>query len=357
MVKFLRLNNISVMYQPGQYVLEKFNLCVEKGKFLSLLGPSGCGKTTTLRTIAGFIALQEGTIVVNNKIYNNVPINKRNIGLVFQNYALFPHLNVFDNVAFGLKMRKIPKDLIKEKVLKVIESVGLNGYEKRLPAQLSGGQQQRIGIARAVVVEPDLLLMDEPLSNLDAKLRIEMRAEIRRLQKKLKITTIYVTHDQLEAIALSDEIAVLNQGKIEQTGTPEEIFYSPKTLYVAKFIGFQEIVSGIVVNELNDFVEVSTEYGIFKAKKTGKVSLNSKVSIVARKKDFTLDKKENTNSMRGKIIAKIFQGDVVLYMVKTGSNLVQNVEIPLKLASWEENEKLNINVNPEACIAFSEGGK
>lgn len=357
MVEFLRLDNVSVMYQPRQYVLKKFNLCVEKGKFLSLLGPSGCGKTTTLRTIAGFIAIQEGKIIVDNKVYNNVPIHKRNVGLVFQNYALFPHLNVFDNVAFGLKMRKMPKELIKEKVLKAIESVGLKSYEKRLPTQLSGGQQQRIGIARAVVIEPDLLLMDEPLSNLDANLRIELRAEIRRLQKKLKITTIYVTHDQLEAIALSDEIAVLKQGKIEQTGTPEEIFYSPKTLYVAKFIGFQEIVSGIVVNELNDFVEVSTEYGIFKAKKTGKVSLNSKVSIVARKKDFTLDKKENTNSMRGKIIAKIFQGDVVLYMVKIGSDLAQNVEIPLKSALWEENEELNINVNPEACIAFSEGEK
>lgn len=357
MVEFLRLDNISVMYRPGQYVLEKFSLCVEKGKFLSLLGPSGCGKTTTLRTIAGFIAIQEGKIIVDNKVYNNVPIHKRKVGLVFQNYALFPHLNVFDNVAFGLKMRKMPKELIKEKVLKAIESVGLNGYEKRLPAQLSGGQQQRIGIARAVVIEPDLLLMDEPLSNLDANLRIEMRAEIRRLQKKLKITTIYVTHDQLEAIALSDEIAVLKQGKIEQVGTPEEIFYSPKTFYVAKFIGFQEIVSGVFINELNDFVEVNTEYGIFKAKKTGKVSLNSKVSIMARKKDLTFGKKENTNSMKGKIIAKIFQGDVVLYMVKIGNDLVQNVEIPLKLALWEENEELNINANPEACIAFSEGEK
>jgi len=242
---YVELKNITAGYTPGEPVLNGFDLSVEQGELLSLLGPSGCGKTTTLRTIAGFLTAQNGQVIVNGKDYTRLPPNKRNIGLVFQTYALFPHLSVFDNVAYGLKRRRVPKNEIAERVSGALKLVSLTGYESRLPAQLSGGQRQRVALARAVVIEPELLLLDEPLSNLDAKLRDEMRGELSRLQSTLGITMIYVTHDQIEALSLSSRIVIMNNGSIEQSAPPEEVYSNPATPFVAHFMGFDNALAGV----------------------------------------------------------------------------------------------------------------
>ena len=213
------------------------NLTVNKGEFFTLLGPSGCGKTTLLRLIAGFISIDSGKILLGGKDITNMPIEKRKIGMVFQNYALFPHMNVYDNVSYGLKIRKMNKKNISKKVLKYLELVNLNGYENRNISELSGGEQQRVALARALIVEPEVLLLDEPLSNLDAKLKEKMRKELKSIQKKLGITTIFVTHDQQEALTISDRIAVFNKGECLQVGSPYEIYQNPLNKFVATFIG------------------------------------------------------------------------------------------------------------------------
>ena len=215
---------------------------VKDGEFLTLLGPSGCGKTTTLRMIAGFERPDGGEILFDGRRVNDLPPYERNIGIVFQDYALFPHMTVFKNVAFGLEMKKLPKSEIERKVKWALEITGLVGLEKRYPEQLSGGQQQRVALARALVVEPEVLLLDEPLSNLDAKIRERLRGEIKRIQRELGITTVYVTHDQEEAMAVSDRIAVMNFGRVEQVGKPLELYYRPRTEFVARFLGISNIL-------------------------------------------------------------------------------------------------------------------
>jgi iron(III) transport system ATP-binding protein len=215
-----------------------FSLAVKSGELLTLLGPSGCGKTSLLRMIAGFIAVDSGIIRFNGNIINDVPPENRNIGFVFQNFALFPHLTVWKNVAFGLGNRKVPKDEIKRRVDAILREVKIDALARRLPGELSGGEQQRAALARAIVIKPDVLLMDEPLSNLDAMLRVELRAAIREIQKAFCITTLYVTHDQEEALAVSDRIAVLKGGILQQLGTPDEIFRQPANEFVAAFTNF-----------------------------------------------------------------------------------------------------------------------
>ena len=218
------------------------SLEIEDGDFFTLLGPSGCGKTTLLRVIAGFYPPDEGEVYFGERLMNDVPPHRRETGMVFQNYALFPHLNVRENIAYGLRVRKVPDGEMDARIGDVIRSVRLDGLEKRFPGQLSGGQQQRVALARALVISPQILLMDEPLSNLDAKLRVAMREEIRRIQKDLRITTIYVTHDQEEAMAVSDRIAILNLGKIEQVGAPDEIYFQPCSRFTAEFMGGSNIL-------------------------------------------------------------------------------------------------------------------
>lgn len=240
-MSLLSLNNIKVAYDSN-VILKNLNLSVEKGELVSLLGPSGCGKTTTLRTIAGFNDIREGSFIFNGKDYTKVPVHKRNFGFVFQSYALFPHLSVFDNVAFGLKIRKINKEEIIKRVNEIIDVVGLKDLANRLPRELSGGQRQRVALARSLVINPDLLLFDEPLSNLDAKLRVNMRVEIRRIQQQLGITSIYVTHDQEECFSISDKVAVMNGGVIEQLDSPQNIYKNPSTEFVARFVGYENFI-------------------------------------------------------------------------------------------------------------------
>ena len=240
--KGVRLDHISKIYKNPKtgkdfYAVHDVELDIKPGSFVTLLGPSGCGKTTTLRMIAGFESPDEGEIYLGGEPINELTPNKRDTAMVFQSYALFPHYNVFDNVAYGLKLRKVPKDEIQSRVTNILKLVELSDMEQRMTNQLSGGQQQRVALARALVVEPGVLLFDEPLSNLDAKLRVQMRTEIRRIQQALGITAIYVTHDQSEAMAISDNIILMKNGVIAQMGSPTEIYYHPNSEFVADFIG------------------------------------------------------------------------------------------------------------------------
>jgi putative spermidine/putrescine transport system ATP-binding protein len=253
-MSLINLKDVIVSYDGNTNILKNLNMDIENGQLVSLLGPSGCGKTTTLRVIAGFIEAKSGQFIFDEKDYTNIPVHKRNFGLVFQSYALFPHLSVFDNVAFGLKMKKMSKDEIKKDVEKILELVDLHGFGSRYPKELSGGQRQRVALARALVIKPKLLLLDEPLSNLDAKLRLKMRLEIRKLQQKLGITTVFVTHDQEECFSISDKVAVMNGGIIEQYDTPETIYSNPASEFVARFVGFENFLD---LNKMGDNLYLS----------------------------------------------------------------------------------------------------
>jgi putative spermidine/putrescine transport system ATP-binding protein len=235
---FLDIDGLTLAYH-GQVAVDRLTVSIRRGELVALLGPSGCGKTTTMRAVAGLMAPADGRITLAGRDITRVPANKRGVGLVFQSYALFPHLTVAENVAFGLRLKKLPEAEITSRVGAALANVGLSGFAQRLPKALSGGQQQRVALARSIVVEPQLLLLDEPLSNLDARLRLEMRSELSRLQRELGITMIYVTHDQAEALALADRIIVMRAGQIEQMGRPDEIYEAPRSPFVARFMGFE----------------------------------------------------------------------------------------------------------------------
>jgi iron(III) transport system ATP-binding protein len=243
------------------------SLEIQDGELFTLLGPSGCGKTTILRLIGGFHRPDEGEVYFGDKEVSAIPTYQRNIGMVFQNYALWPHMTIFENVAYGLKIKKIPKKEIPERVNRVLSTVNLTGLEKRYPGQLSGGQQQRVALARALVLNPDVLLLDEPLSNLDAKIRLQVRAEIRKLQKELAITSIYVTHDQEEALTISDRIAVIERGKIQQIGSPRDLYERPENTFVADFIGINNLIAAEVqeVDETSGLMTLRTRFGVIRS--------------------------------------------------------------------------------------------
>lgn len=251
--KSLTIKNLMKIYpsrgsqESEVHAVDDISIDIKSGEFITLLGPSGCGKTTTLRMIAGFEKPTSGEILLGDQLINNLSPDKRDTAMVFQTYALFPNYNVYDNIAYGLKLRKFDKATIDQKVKNILELVDLKGLETRHTNQLSGGQQQRVAVARALVLEPGLLLFDEPLSNLDAKLRVQMRTEIRKLQQHVGITSVYVTHDQAEAMSMSDRIVILNKGKIAQVGTPKEVYYHPQSEFVANFIGTANILKGSVL--------------------------------------------------------------------------------------------------------------
>jgi putative spermidine/putrescine transport system ATP-binding protein len=315
----LSLENVSVAYDQ-QYILKDFNLTLEKGKLISLLGPSGCGKTTTLRLIAGFLEAKEGKFVLNGVDYTKVPVNKRNFGFVFQNYALFPHLSVYDNVAFGLRLRKVADSEIKKQVHDILDIVSLTGFEKRFPKALSGGQKQRVAIARALIIKPDLLLFDEPLSNLDANLRVNMRVEIRRIQQELGITTVYVSHDQEECFSISDQVAVMNKGIIEQLDDPAKIFKYPKTEFVARFIGFTNFISFDERQDGAEDINLKVKGYTFQVKLTDAAANNGKKGAI-RPDDILLGTPEefsqSTNLLTGKVKVSTFLGRSYQYVVET----------------------------------------
>ena len=319
-------------------VLKKVSFEIEQGKFYTLLGPSGCGKTTILRIIAGFTEATEGDIYFEGKRLNDLPANKRQVNTVFQDYALFPHMNVFDNVAFGLKIKKMSKSDIEKKVKDALRMVQLPGYEKREISEMSGGQRQRVAIARAIVNEPKVLLLDEPLSALDLKLRTDMQYELRDLQQRLGITFIFVTHHQEEALAMSDEIFVMNKGKIVQSGTPVDIYDEPINHFVADFVGESNIVDGVMIEDnLVEFVGKQFECV------DGGMRLNEPVEVVLRPEDLTI-----TTPDKGKLVVtvdtQLFRGvhyEIICYDEQQNEWMVHSTK------KAKEGSKVGLAFEPE----------
>lgn len=303
-------------------VISNLDLEIKKGEFFTLLGPSGCGKTTLLRMIAGFNSIEGGDFYFNEKRINDMDPGVRNIGMVFQNYAIFPHLSVKDNVAFGLTNRKIEKDEIASRTDEFLKLMQIDEFKDRMPDRLSGGQQQRVALARALVIKPDVLLMDEPLSNLDAKLRIEMRSVIKDIQHKVGITSVYVTHDQEEAMAISDRIAVMNKGVIQQIGSPKELYQRPENLFVATFIGYTNVIDTNLVKENNVYYIMFGDVKIEVDNIPSEV-INQKVKASIRPEEFYLD---DNGLIEGKIISSVFLGLNTHYTVKI-NGLEDTVEL------------------------------
>jgi iron(III) transport system ATP-binding protein len=327
---YLTLENITKVFPPrgaGSEVIavRDVNLEINKGELVTLLGPSGCGKTTTLRIIAGFEFPTTGMITLDGQHINSLPPHKREMSMVFQSYAIFPHLTVFENIAYGLNVQRLSRTIIRERVNNVLDLVHLEGYGDRAPTQLSGGQQQRVALARALIMEPKVLLMDEPLSNLDAKLREEMRTEIRRIQKTLNITSVYVTHDQIEAMTLSDRIVVMNQGIIEQIGTPVEIYRFPNSRFVADFIGRANFVAGEVQEKRNGHLAVKA-FGqtIELTNIQREFNRLEPVTLIVRPEMTRI--KKTGEIFQGVIRRAVFLGDVIEYDVEVDGQVLTGVE-------------------------------
>lgn len=338
--KLIEFRNIVKSFD-GQVVLKGVNLDIYENEFVTLLGPSGCGKTTLLRILGGFLQADEGQVVFDGEEINNKPPYERELNTVFQKYALFPHLSVYENIAFGLKIKKVSKDIIDQKVMKMLKLIGLEGYEDKNTTLLSGGQQQRVAIARALVNEPKVLLLDEPLAALDLKLRKEMQYELKRIQQEVGITFIFVTHDQEEALTMSDKIVVLNGGEIQQIGSPQDIYNEPANRFVANFIGESNILPGVMVDDykvrFDDITFDCVDYG-FKE--------NEKVDVVIRPEDIDIvDVKDG--KMTGEVLSVLFKGVHYEIMVETvpGTSVTVNMRIIRNhdVASEDETEKISAN--------------
>ena len=347
--KGVRLEGVSKIYldpktnKPFKAV-DSINLNIQPGEFVTLLGPSGCGKTTTLRMIAGFESPDEGEIYLGDEAINELTPNKRDTAMVFQSYALFPHMNIFDNVAYGLKLRHVPKAEIRTKVFDMLKLVGLEGMENRFTNQLSGGQQQRVALARALIVEPGVLLFDEPLSNLDAKLRVYMRTEIRRIQQQFGITAVYVTHDQSEAMSISDKIIIMNKGVIAQMGTPQEIYYSPASEFVADFIGEANFLKVQVDGVEGDVVNVNLDGVRFPVKRPAiAVAKGEEHTLMLRPEGIRVS---DHGILPCKVVLSCFMGSYQNYHVMVGDTLV-------RITDNHPVGRRIFNVGEEAYLDFS----
>lgn len=332
--------------------VDNISLVFEDGKLTTLLGPSGCGKTSTLRCISGFYEPDEGEVYLGDSVVNRVPPHRRNVATVFQNLGIFPHMTVFENVAYGLRVQKKSSGEIQDRVNGLLEMVGLGGLGERYPKQLSGGQQQRVALARSLVVQPGVLLLDEPLSDLDAKLRVEMRKEIRKLQLELKTTMIYVTHDQEEAMAISDYLAVMNDGKIKQVGNPAEIYRRPDNEFTARFIGKANYVKGRIGSVEEDQVSIDLPFGSILAKKTAdNLQIGDDVGVMFRPTEFSItDEKEGVNIIKGTLITSMFLGSLIRYEVDVGmeDNMMVDVPEPEAKTLRSEGIELYLNIPPES---------
>ena len=343
-------------------VIPNLNLDIENGEFFTLLGPSGCGKTTFLRMIAGFNSIEGGEISFEDKVINDIPAHKRNIGMVFQNYAIFPHLTVKQNVEYGLKLRKPSKSEMEEKVSDILKVVQIEQFKDRLPERLSGGQQQRVALARAIVIHPSVLLMDEPLSNLDAKLRIEMRSAIREVQKEVGITTVYVTHDQEEALAISDRIAVMKEGVVQHVGTPKEIYTRPRNIFVATFIGHSNLYKGTIeIKDNATFVKFEKGYTVKMDNLKSEVKNGQKVIIAVRPEEFIISHK----GLLTKVKTATFLGRYTNYEIIFDNNELLEGQASIELSQdigtadriYNEGDSLFLEVNPKKINVFTEDGE
>lgn len=337
-------------------IINDLSLSIRPGEFFTLLGPSGCGKTTLLRMIIGFNSIEGGSFRINDHVINNIPTNKRNIGMVFQNYAVFPHMSVFDNVAFGLKNRKVPKAEINKRVDEILKLVKIDHLKDRMPAKLSGGQQQRVALARAIVIQPQVLLMDEPLSNLDAKLRVEMRNVIKSIQQQIGITTVYVTHDQEEALAVSDRIAVMNGGIIQQIDTPSRVYQRPANRFVSNFIGLSNFLPARIERK-GDCCTLSflPECG-YSVNMNNLVSNapDGKVLAAVRPEEFIINEDKG---MLATVKSSVFLGTATHYFLKLqdGAEVeaIQNSDV------WEiipNGKTVRLGVKPQKINVFTEDG-
>ncbi len=357
----------------GKTALSDFSLTISHGEFVTFLGPSGCGKSTALNCVAGLLPITHGEISIDGDPIDDgrkkVPPEKRGFGLVFQNYALFPHLSVFGNVAFGLHIRKLPKATVRDRVLAALRLVHLEGHEGRFPAQLSGGEQQRVAIARCIVLEPRLLMLDEPLSNLDAKLRVEMRNELLALHTRLKVTTIYVTHDQQEALALSDRIVVMRLGRIQQVGTPQQVYSDPANLFVADFMGFKNIWEGELESVQERVDGLDAQIGVSGLRLRARLSYpegdprraalvaasrgDRKVSTAIRPEDICLGRNPDGSSVRAQVSLVEYQGQssFVTARAENGMTIELRPTAPVRMA-----DALELAIPAEKMFVFA-GGK
>lgn len=337
--------------------VDHVNLQVNKGELMTLLGPSGCGKTTLLRCITGHLDPDEGRIFIDGKDVTSLPTHKRELGMVFQAFALFPHMTAYENTEFPLKIRGFSKKEVRDRVEEAIEMVRLKGWENQYPRQLSGGQQQRIGLARALVYKPKILLMDEPLSNLDAKLREQMRFEIKDLQAHLNVTTIYVTHDQEEALALSNSIAIMNEGKIHQVGTPREIYEEPRTRFVADFIGLANFIKGILtdLDSLNRALVSSENIGQLIVPLSQDLSKGQKLLVFIRPNDIQLldpdDETVEDNAFEGTVEKATYLGDKVDYRIRAGKDLELRVQVG-GMSRFTTEDKVKVHLPVNRCKAI-----
>jgi len=351
------LRNVTLSY--GNFTAVKnVSLSIDKGSFVTLLGPSGCGKTTILRSLAGLVSPTSGEIHIAGRKVNDVPIHQRNIGLVFQNYALFPHKTIYDNVAFGLKYRGVAKDEIARRVTRALEIVRLPGVERKVPSELSGGQQQRIALARAIVISPDLLLLDEPLSALDANLREEMRTEIKTIQREVGITTIFVTHDQEEALAMSDRIVVMNHGVVEQSGTPEEVYNSPASRYVASFLGQSNLLEGKVRSIKTGVAHIDVDGGPrISCEAPASVKTGDTVTAVVRAQKIAIGGKpgKGANVLKGQVVTSSYLGGTASYLVEVEGKRMQAIN-PIAGKVYREGEDVAVAFDPADCVLLDQAG-
>jgi len=348
----IHISNVMKKYDDN-VVIRDLSAHIRSGELFTLLGPSGCGKTTLLRMIAGFNTVEHGTIAFDEQVINHIPVHKRNFGMVFQNYAIFPNMTVYRNIEYGLKNKKLSKDEIKRRCEEIMETVQITQYRDRYPDKLSGGQQQRVALARAIVVQPQVLLMDEPLSNLDAKLRIEMREAIREVQKQIGITTVYVTHDQEEALAISDRIAVMNKGDIQQIETPEKIYSRPYNTFVAEFIGHSNCFTGEVLEQKDGKTVIRMQTGlVIEVEGVKPVACGSEILVYVRPEEFVFADAEH--GMEAKVLIKRFLGKYIQYVVDCG--IGTNVEVTADTSSAERiheaGETIHLGVNVRRINLF-----
>lgn len=351
---FLEINDVHKIY--GQtVVVDTFNLQIEQGEFVSFLGPSGCGKTTTLRMVAGFIVPTAGSIVINAVDVTRMPPNRRNVGMVFQSYALFPNMTVAANVGFGLKVAGQPARAIKQRVAEMLEIIHMTEYATRYPYQLSGGQQQRVALARALAIQPQVLLLDEPLSALDAKIRISLRQEIRAIQRQLNITTIYVTHDQEEALSLSDRIVVMNQGRIEQIGTPFAIYNRPRTRFVASFVGTLNVLTAEVVDAATGRITIDGQE--IRVNRLLSEQLDPSLAIALRPEVISLNGVygQTANHLQGTVEDVTFLGPVVRIRVRFDQHTIHldSFNTP-QLVPPRNGDSVTVSFPPEACLVLND---